>query len=174
MSVPSFSNLKLHDEDPMCPECGAICQLHSRKSQWKCCSYTVTVSDWDVVRLHAATVKNIFLGEGINTIIFSQVPIDIDSAVSCSHLLPVIIEKANESARSEGLTPLLKVIEVSDEACENCLLPFSIEIETEGCTISESLTHLTAIIRNSIKTGFNDEGATAALDFKYVNEPSWE
>jgi hypothetical protein len=169
--APSFANLKLHDEDPMCPECGSICQLKSRSGLWECCSYTISVHHWDIIRLHAATAKNIFLGEGISTVIFSQVPVDVDSAVSCSHLLPVIVNQSNESAKSEGIQPLLKITEISDEACENCLLPFGIGIEPEGCSISESLSHLTATIRHSIKQAFISESVSATLDFKYITDP---
>lgn len=167
----NLSHLKLHDEEPICPECGSICTLHSREGLWKCCSYSITIKSWDVIRLHASVVKSLLQGAGIEQIVYKRVALDLDSAVSLSHLLPLFVLQAQDVGEGVGIRPLLSLREISDEAShENTLLPVIIELLSTGCSPDESLSLLTAATRNTIDSFRSDDPIGSALDANYLLE----
>lgn len=167
----NISHLKLHDEEPICPECGAICSLHSREGLWKCCSYSITIKAWDVIRLHASVVKSLLMGAGIEQIVYKRVALDLDSAVSLSHLLPLFVLRAQDVGEGIGIKPLLSLREISADAShENTLLPVIIELLSTGCSPDESLSLLTAATRNIIDTFRSEDSIGASLDASYLFE----
>ncbi|UUA75117.1 hypothetical protein [Cellvibrio sp. QJXJ] len=165
----NLNHLRLHDEEPVCPHCHSICELQSRKGIWACCSYSITIKSWDIVRLHASVVKELFIGAGIEYIIFSDVPIEIEHAVSASHLLPLIILRAIDIGEAIGIKPLIGLSEI-DENSENdaTLLPFIVNLNSTGCAPDESLSLFSAATRNIIDLYRESEPEGAMMDFKFL------
>lgn len=161
-----FSHLKLHDEDPVCPHCGTICELHSRKGVWECCEYSITLEQWDIIRLHASVVKSLLQGASIGYIEYSGVPIEVEHAVSASHFLPMLILMAQDIGEAVGMEPLLSLKDVSEAVLDSggLLLPFTIQLNSTGCSVLESINLISAATRSAIDEFRNSDSIGTIMD----------
>jgi hypothetical protein len=164
-----LSHMRLHDEDPVCPRCGSICELQSRKGIWECCDYSITLDQWDIVRLHSSVVRSLLEADSIEYIDFQSVPIEVEHAVSASHLLPLVILQAQDIGEAVGIKPLLTLLELDDEVNwdASLLLPFTIQVNSTGCSVIESINLISAATRRAIELFRNNDSVGTIINHSF-------
>lgn len=164
-----YKDIKLHEEEPFCPQCGSMCTLKSRAGTWECCDYSITVQMWDIVRQHAGLLEKILDASGIKYITYHDVPIEVSHAVSPSHLLCLFLIQAEDMGAAVGIQPLLKVEPISEDVdTESVLMPYTINVNTNGCMPHVSLLLLSSAARVAVDNLREVDESGGTLDHKYI------
>lgn len=167
----NLQSIKNHEEEPFCPQCGSMCTLKSRQGLWECCTYSITTKSWDVVRLHAGLLERVLIGAGVSQITYHDVPIEIEHAVSPSHLLCLFLIQAQDIGAAVGMEPLLVVEPIEDDNVgEALLMPYTISINMNGCKPHESLHLLASAARLAVDNLREVDETGSILDFKHITQ----
>lgn len=168
------THLKTVYDPPVCPRCGAACDRQAREGIWGHCDYSVPISVWNAVQLHAAVLREVLRSDGLTAISFHGHPLPLEEAVLPSFLLPLFIAAAEEFGRIINHNPLLTVQETDEAADEagTTLLSFYIDLNNAGCQPTESLMLMVAAAREALSTMRETDATGSVMPADFIIDVS--
>lgn len=181
VTLDMLESFRLVRHSPFCPECGSPCKREGRKMKYVCrntpaCAFEIDERQWDLVLIHAAVADVQLKGQGIEHIIYEDVPIDRETACSPTHFLPLLVQSSIDLGKLVGGPDksLLKLTRCSDKALEQNEVATLIGLNvmpdetTQNTPLSESLHLLIAATNQAILKCKRDEPGSSAMNATYI------
>ena len=162
----------LRQDFPVNPQSGRSCVQDPVNGVWRDGDFSISVKDWEIVRLHVTTLDRLMSQEGIYHIIYGGTPIPAQLAVNTDHLFGAFIDRAKGYGAVVGLEPIVRC-EAFDPALvpvveEFMLLPYYYLPDPSVGSFSESLRLLAMTVRDAVLTFREDHPDGTAMDIAYL------
>jgi hypothetical protein len=175
MSSPyDLSTMTMYRQSPLCSGCGEFTVIQPRQKLYACtaCDYSVTQNEWDIISIHANQLATILKDNGIHSLLYHGVPMEVDDAVQPSHLMPHFVLTAQMLADSAGLGDsfCLGVSEIKESVGEagNCILDIYVTLAKPEAELASSLQLMGAVAVRAVEDFKKESPNGSVMDSLFV------